>query len=78
MANKTKRVTKKEMLTELQEIIVMCRDSHCEPDGVVRDQPALHTIACLREARKIIGSSTPATRNMSRSKSWKLGRSRSR
>lgn len=51
--------TKKEILRELRGLEDMMRNSYKEIDGKVRDKEALHTIACLKAAIKIVKKGKP-------------------
>lgn len=42
--------------------IEMYRESYREPDGIVRDRDALHTITHLEEARRIVAATERAIR----------------
>ena len=58
-----KKPTKKDILKELQSLVVGFHDSHVEPiDGKIHDEEVLFSIECLKEAIRLI-KSTPSAKS---------------
>ena len=53
-------VTHAQVLAQLRDLIAVCVNSDMEADGVIRDTRAIHEIACLHYAIKLITPLCPS------------------